>query len=97
VRLKCQIIRGRRVEQQSLPNMCSTRLVQRRKHWWNGRWGRLARMDVLVFEDGGRWWVEAREGGVEGRSRWLECADQDGADDYVRILLAGRDDWRELP
>jgi len=39
--------------------------VERRKHYWNGKWGRLARRDILVFEDGGAWLVEAREGGAE--------------------------------
>ena len=71
--------------------------MERRKFWWNGRWGRLARRDILVYEDGGQWWVEAREGGVEGRCRWLECVDEDAALDVVRGLMAGTDGWRELP
>jgi hypothetical protein len=77
--------------------MCSNGRMERRKHWWNSRWGRLARRDVIVYEDGARWWVEAREGGAEGRSRWLECADEDAALDAVRDLLAGTDGWREMP
>ncbi len=71
--------------------------MERRKHWWNGHWGRLARRDVVLYADGGQWLIEAREGGVEGRSRWLECPDEDGALDLVRELLAGEDGWRELP
>jgi hypothetical protein len=71
--------------------------MERRKHWWNGHWGRLARFDVVLYEDGGRWWIEVREGGVEGRSRWLECGDEDAALDRVRVLLAGEEEWRELP
>ena len=43
-------------------------MVERRKHYWNSRWGRLARMDILVYEDAGTWMVEARE----GRSGWQE-------------------------
>ena len=41
--------------------------MEKRKHYWNGRWGRLARHDVLLYEDGGQWTVEHRIGGVEGR------------------------------
>jgi hypothetical protein len=71
--------------------------MERRKHWWNGYWGALARRDVLLFEDGGHWWVEARSGGMDGRSRWYELPDEDLALDCVRDLLAGDDEWRELP
>jgi hypothetical protein len=48
------------------------RAVGQRKHYWNGRWGRMTRMDILIFEDGGVWTVQAREGGAEGRSRWFD-------------------------
>ena len=71
--------------------------MERRKHWWNSRWGRLSRRDILVYEDGGRWWIEAREGGADGRSRWLECADEDAVLDIARDLMSGTDGWRELP
>ena len=70
--------------------------MEKRKHYWNGRWGRLARRDVLLFEDAGRWTVESRIGGTEGRSAWAEFDDEDAALDHVRDLLAGTDDWREL-
>jgi hypothetical protein len=70
--------------------------MEKRKHYWNGRWGRLARHDILLFEDGGRWTVEHRVGGTEGRSSWVECDDEDAALDHVRDLLAGGDAWREL-
>jgi hypothetical protein len=48
------------------------------KKWWNGRWGRLARRDVLVWttEDRGRWMVEVRDGGAEGRSRFKEASSE---------------------
>jgi hypothetical protein len=71
--------------------------MERRKHWWNGQRGGPGRRDVLLFADGGRWWVEARDGGADGRSRWYELAGEDPALDCVRDLLAGTDDWRELP
>jgi hypothetical protein len=70
--------------------------MDKRKHYWNGRWGRLARNDVLLFEDAGQWMVERRVGGTEGRSTWAEFSDEDSALDHVRDLLAGTDEWREL-
>jgi hypothetical protein len=70
--------------------------MEKRKHFWNGRWGRLARLDVLLFEDGGSWLVEHRRGGAEGRSTWSEFDVEDGALDRLRDLLAGGDDWREI-
>jgi hypothetical protein len=70
--------------------------MEKRKHYWNGRWGRIARLDVLLYEDAGHWTVERRVGGVEGRSHLSEFDDEDVALDRVRDLLAGTDDWREL-
>jgi hypothetical protein len=70
--------------------------MERRKHWWNGTWGRLARRDVYLYEDGGTWLVESREGGAEGRSRWYEFADEEAALDQVRGLLDRPGDWREV-
>ncbi len=40
------------------------------EHWWNGRWGRLARRDVWLHHDAGRWWLEAQSGGQEGGPLW---------------------------
>ena len=72
--------------------------MERRKHYWNGKWGRLARRDILVFEDGGAWLVEAREGGADGKSRWFELPGEDMALDCVRdlITLSNMDSWREM-
>jgi hypothetical protein len=70
--------------------------VEQRRHWWNGRWGRLARRDVFLRVDGDVWWVEERAGGQEGSSRRWEFGDEDQALDVVRALLAGGDGWREL-
>lgn len=70
--------------------------MEKRKHLWNGRWGRLARVDVVLYEDGGRWVVEHRVGGVEGRSTMIDFDGEDAALDRVRDLLAGFDEWREL-
>jgi hypothetical protein len=76
--------------------MCSNTEMDRRKFWWNGKWGRLARRDVLLYEEGGVWWVEARQGGAEGRSRWLAHIDEDSALDTVRRLTSGPERWRDM-
>ncbi len=70
--------------------------MERRKHWWNGTWGRLARRDIYLFEDAGSWMVEARHGGAEGRSRRYEFADEQAAMACVDGLLTQPGDWREL-
>ena len=71
-------------------------MVEQRKHWWNGRWGRLARRDLFLREDGGTWYIEDRLGGADGRSRWYEHGDEDSALDRIRALMAASDGWREL-
>ena len=70
--------------------------MEQRKHWWNGRWGRLGRRDVFLRTDGDQWHVEQRAGGVDGVSRYVEFDTEDAAYDAVRALLAGQEDWREL-
>jgi hypothetical protein len=70
--------------------------MERRKHWWNGTWGRLVRRDLYLYEDGNRWTVEARVGGAEGRSRWFEFDREDDAMECVRGLLTESSDWREI-
>jgi hypothetical protein len=69
--------------------------VERRRHWWNGTWGRLARCDVYLYQDGRNWRVEAREGGADGRSNWYDFDDEDEAMDTVSGLTEGPH-WREL-
>ena len=70
--------------------------MERRRHYWNAKWGRIARRDILIFEDAGRWLVEAREGGEDGASRWFDVGDENGAFDLVRSLMSDSTDWREL-
>ena len=70
--------------------------MERRGHWWNGSWGRLARRDVLLYEDAGHWTVEAREGGAEGRTVWREYDDEQSARDRVAALVSVGEGWREL-
>jgi hypothetical protein len=73
----------------------------RRRHWWNGKWGRLARRDVLLYLDDEtqKWSVEAREGGVEGHSRWWELNCEPDALQLIDGLTEATvvDNWRELP
>jgi hypothetical protein len=71
--------------------------MERRKHWWNGSWGRLARRDIYLSVDADTWWVEARTGGAEGQCRRYEFDNVDTAMDCVRGLLAQPGRWRELP
>ena len=70
--------------------------MERRKHWWNGKWGRIGRRDVFLRTDADRWYVERREGGAEGTSRFYEFDREDAAYDTVHALLDGPDRWREL-
>ena len=76
--------------------MCSNTLMERRKFWWNGKWGRVARRDILLYEDGGMWWLERREGGSEGRSTWSGFGSEQAANDAVATLTASGERWREM-
>lgn len=70
--------------------------MEQRKHWWNGKWGRLARRDVFLRVDADQWHVERRAGGAEGVSHRYLFENEDQAYEAVRALLAGPDQWREL-
>lgn len=70
--------------------------MEQRKHWWNGKWGRIARKDVFLRVNGDTWHVEARAGGAEGASRFFEFGGEDEALDAVRTMLTGPGTWREL-
>ena len=48
------------------------------RHWWNGRWGRIARRDIYLRADGDRYVVEAREGGADGNRADVVSADRGG-------------------
>jgi hypothetical protein len=76
-------------------------MEMRRRHWWNGKWGRLARRDVLLYLDDEteKWAVEAREGGVDGDSRWWELNCEADALQLIGGLTEPTvvDNWRELP
>jgi hypothetical protein len=70
--------------------------MERVRWWFNGRWGHLARRDMIIWTRDGRYAIEARYGGTEGRSRWLKCADLGQAEDVANNLMEDSDGWREL-
>lgn len=70
--------------------------MEQRKHWWNSKWGRLARRDVYLRADADQWFVEQRAGGAEGVSRFYEYDSEDEAYEAVRALLSGPEEWRPL-
>jgi hypothetical protein len=70
--------------------------MEQRKHWWNGKWGRLARKDVFLRVGGGRWQVEQRAGGAEGVSSFYDFDSEEAAYEAARALLDEDDGWREL-
>jgi hypothetical protein len=66
------------------------------RHWWNGKWGRLARCDVYLRMEDGRYVVEAREGGADGTTRTWQPPTEDYALELVDDLLSDQDSWREI-
>lgn len=72
------------------------RLVERH---WNGNFGRLARRDIWLWEQDGRWTVEICVGGIDsGRlSEWSYDAESQARAMLRRCLETGGDGWRELP
>ena len=54
----------------------------------------------MLYEDGGRWWMEIRIGGGigggSGRSYWREFGDEDAALDRVSALMAGPQRWHQI-
>jgi hypothetical protein len=70
------------------------------KRWWNGRYGRLVRRDVMVWttEDRTRWMVEARRGGAEGRSQFKEVSTGHEALDVAESWrnASQRGEWKDI-
>jgi hypothetical protein len=71
--------------------------VERRTHWWNGRFANVARRDIYLWQDHGRWQVEARRGGIDRRGRLFAFEDRATALTLVDALV-GSDagGWREV-
>ncbi len=68
------------------------------KHWWNGKFGRIARRDVFVWTDGHhRWEVEARRGGANGPSRRQAVhGEREALELAQRWRDMGGDNWRDV-
>ena len=67
------------------------------RHWWNSKWGRLARRDVYLRAEGDRYIVEAWEGGADGTLRTWHPPTEEDALLLVDDLLNDQDQkWREL-
>lgn len=67
------------------------------RHWWNQKWGRIARRDVYVRSDGGRFEVEVVQGGAEGK-RWVALFDtaEEAIGEAESHLVDPNDDWRDV-
>jgi hypothetical protein len=75
----------------------SLSIMEMVSHWWNGTWGRLARLDVYLRMERPRWEVELREGGAEGRShRWTFDSETEAAAFVERALAAKQTDWKKM-
>jgi hypothetical protein len=66
-------------------------------HWWNGRWGRLARRDVWLHRDDDSWIVAARQGDGESNVWHSKPSSEAQARTLVADLLArGGEHWTDL-
>ncbi|MDG6105274.1 hypothetical protein Daura_48210 [Dactylosporangium aurantiacum] len=68
------------------------------RKWWNGRWSRLVRRDVFVRNAAdGRWQVELRRGGPDGRQRVRSFETEREAVGWVESTVLDPDaGWREI-
>lgn len=68
------------------------------RHWWNGKWGRLARRDVYIRHTPTGVELELREGGYDGRSaRAAFPTEADAIAEAQRHMQPHpTDHWREL-
>jgi hypothetical protein len=71
-------------------------LVER---WWNGTYGRLARRDLWLHEEGGRWTVEIGMGSLDAgeRQQWRYDDEASAREMVRRCLDTGGPGWRRLP
>ncbi|MER7280327.1 hypothetical protein ABT369_38405 [Dactylosporangium sp. NPDC000244] len=68
------------------------------RRWWNGSWSRLTRRDVYVRNAAdGRWDVELRRGGPEGRVRTRGFGSEREAIEWIEATVVGAEPhWREI-
>ncbi len=65
-------------------------------YWWNGRWGRLAQVDLKHRSRGTRHAVLERTGGADGRVVvHYDGTDREAASAAVKARLAIGDGWRD--
>src|SRR4051812_36671593 len=68
------------------------------RRWWNGSWSRLTRRDVFVSNAAdGRWQVELRRGGPDGRVRVRAFESEGEAVAWIEdAVVAAEANWREI-
>jgi hypothetical protein len=68
------------------------------RRWWNGSWSRLTRRDVFVRNAAdGRWQVELRRGGSDGRVRTRMFGSEQDAVEWIKsAVVVDGFDWREV-
>lgn len=68
------------------------------RQWWNGRWSRMVRRDVFVRNAAdGRWQVELRRGGPDGRLRVRSFGSEVDAVGWVESAVVDpQEGWREI-
>lgn len=68
-----------------------------RRQWWNRKWGRLTRRDVLIHYKPEEWSVEAREGGPEGRAKTVPAGSEaEALQIAARFMEVGGGEWKEM-
>jgi hypothetical protein len=71
--------------------------MERRKHWWNGRFANPARRDVFLWNDNGDWCVEASRGSLKRRYRQFAFDNEMAALTMVDVLTGSQGEgWREV-
>jgi hypothetical protein len=64
--------------------------------WWNGRWGRLAKRDIWLYQHKG-WLVRWRTGDSDSPTDEKHFTDEADARAWVDHLMAtGGDGWRDM-
>ncbi|GGJ75510.1 hypothetical protein GCM10010123_01860 [Pilimelia anulata] len=73
-------------------------MARTRRHWWNGKWGRLARRDIFIRQTPSGVELELREGGYDGRSVRATFPTEGSAvvEAERRMQPHPTDDWREV-
>ena len=74
-----------------------------RGRWWNGKYGRIARVDIWLYVDGSVWRVRGRLRGDGGPEVNYEYWDP-GGESRARLMVSrlierspgGGDGWRDL-